>query len=113
MMVKIVTTYFENATMNIDKTFSCVDYEEMDSVPNNYEDMDMKIEYSENHRDIVSVDNIQQQILEMCKCLSNYEKIKKKLSMFSQEVFNNGYDTGYDEGYRQGYSEGWLDNDDE
>jgi len=37
-----VTTYFENATMNIDKTFSCVGYEEIDSVPNNYEDMDMK-----------------------------------------------------------------------
>ena len=28
--------------MNIDKTFSCVGYEEIDSVPNNYEDMDMK-----------------------------------------------------------------------
>ena len=105
-MVKIVTTYFENATMNIDKTFSCVDYEEMDSVPNNYEDMDMKIEYSENNRDIVSVDNIQQQILEMCKCLSNYEEIKKKLSMFSQEVFNNGFVEGYDVGYNDRYNKG-------
>ena len=110
MMVKIVTTYFENATMNIDETFSCVDYEEMDSVPDNYEDMDMKIEYSEHHRDTVSVDNIQQQIIEMCKCLSNYEEIKKKLSVFSQEVFNNGFVEGYDIGYDDGYEE-WNRND--
>ena len=42
----------------------------------------------------------------MCKCLYNYEEIKKKLSIFSQGVFNNGFVEWYDVGYNDRYNKG-------